>query len=179
MYRFANKNNFSYKKEKNEIDYAFVFLTIMCFYFEFSVPMVKRVKSLAYYLFINLNHRKNCKTIIRALNNPFRYDWIMSTMEIYRKIDNSPLNLSIYYPSNDNSFKEDFSINEATTASELMQDILHNSQVLKDSKEKDFYWIYLANNIEPLKYQYINHEQVLVQLIAEEEQNSLGENDMN
>ena len=178
LYRFANINNFSYKKEKNEVDYAFVFLTIMCFYFEFSVPMIKRVKGMAYYLFTNLSHRKNCKTIIRALNNPFRYDWIMSTMEIYRKIDNSPFNVCVNYPSNDGSFKEDFVITETTTASELMKDILKNSKVLKDSKEKDFYWIYYKNKEEPWKYQYINHEQVLVQLIAEEEQNEVGENDM-
>ena len=178
LYRFANINNFSFKKNKDEIDYSFVFLTIMCFYFEFNIPMIKRVKSLAYYLFINLSHRKNCKTIIRALNNPFRYDWIMSTMEIYRKIDNSPLNLTVSYPSNDGSFKEDFSITETTTASELMSDILQNSKILKDSKEKDFYWIYISNNEDPLKYQYINHEQILVQLIAEEEQNGLGENDL-
>ena len=178
IYRFANINNFSNKKEKNEIDYPFVLLTIMCFYFEFSVPMVKRVKSFAYYLFSNLSHRKNCKTIIRALNNPFRYDWIMSTLEIYRKLDNSELSLSVYYPSNDGSFKEDYLITETTTASELMKDIFENGKVLKDSKEKDFYWLYFTNNDEPWKYQYINHEQILVQLIAEEEQNELGENDI-
>ena len=178
LYRFANINNFSYKKEKNEVDYAFVFLTIMCFYFEFNVPMIKRVKGLAYYLFTNLSHRKNCKTIIRALNNPFRYNWVMSTMEIYRKIDNSPFNITVNYPSNDGSFKEDFVITETTTASELMKDILKNSKVLKDSREKDFYWIYYKNKEEPWKYQYINHEQVLVQLIAEEEHNDTRENDM-
>ena len=178
LYRFANVNNFSYKKEKNEIDYPFIFLMIMCFYFEFSVPMLKRVKSLAYYLFINLSHRKNCKTMIRALNNPFRYDWIMSTIEIYRKLDNSPLTLAVYYPSNDGSFKEEFTINETTTASDLMSEIMKNSQVLKESKEKDFYWIYFTYNDEPWKYQYINHEQILVQLIGEEEQNEIGENDI-
>ena len=116
--------------------------------------------------------------MIRALNNPFRYDWIMSTLEIYRKLDNSPLTLSVYYPSNDGSFKEDFTVNETTTASDLMSEVLKNSQVLKESKEKDFYWIYFTNNDEPWKYQYINHEQILVQLIAEEEQNELGENDI-
>ena len=178
LYRFANVNNFSYKKEKNDIDYPFIFLTIMCFYFEFSVPMIKRVKSFAYYLFSNLNHRKNCKTIIKALNNPFRYNWIMSTVEIYRKIDNSPLSIKVLYPSNDGSFKEDFIINETSTASDLMKDILENSQVLKNSKEKDFYWIYFSKNEEPWKYQYINHEQILVQLIAEEEQDDNGENDI-
>ena len=176
LYRFAN--NFSYKKDKNKIDYAFVFLTIMCFYFEFSVPMTKRIKNFAYYLFTNLSHRKNCKTIIRALNSPFRYDWVMSTVEIYRKIDNSPLTLSVYYPSNDGSFKEDFIITETTVASDLMKNILENGNVLKDSKEKDFYWIYFTSNEEPWKYQYINHEQILVQLIAKEEQNDKGENDI-
>ena len=178
LYRFANVNNFSYKKEKNDIDYPFIFLTIMCFYFEFSVPMIKRVKSFAYYLFSNLNHRKNCKMIIKALNNPFRYDWIMSTVEIYRKIDNSPLSIKVLYPSSDGSFKEDFVINETSTASDLMKNILENSQVLRNSKEKDFYWIYFSKNDEPWKYQYINHEQILVQLIAEEEQNENGENDL-
>ena len=46
------------------------------------------------------------------------------------------------------------------------------------SKEKDFYWIYFTNNEDPLKFQYINHEQILVQLIAEEEQDEAGENDI-
>ena len=178
LYRFANVDNFSYKKEKNDIDYTFIFLTIMCFYFEFSVPMIKRVKSFAYYLFSNLNHRKNCKTIVRALNNPFRYDWIMSTVEIYRKIDNSPLTIKVLYPSSDGSFKEDFIINETSTASDLMKNILENSILFRNSKEKDFYWIYFSKNDEPWKYQYINHEQILVQLIAEEEQNENGENDL-
>ena len=59
-----------------------------------------------------------------------------------------------------------------------MKDIFENGKVLKDSKEKDFYWLYFTNNDEPWKYQYINHEQILVQLIAEEEQNELGENDI-
>ena len=178
LYRFANKNNFNYKKEKNDIDYSFAFLTIMCFYFEFSVPMVKRVKNFAYYLFSQLNHRKYCKTIIRALNNPFRYNWVMSTFEIYRKIDNSAFYLSIYYPSHDSSFKEKFEITETTTASDLMKDVIEKGKVLKDSKEKDFYWIYFTNNEDPLKFQYINHEQILVQLIAEEEQDEAGENDI-
>ena len=102
----------------------------------------------------------------------------MSTVEIYRKIDNSPLTLSVYYPSNDGSFKEDFIITETTVASDLMKNILENGNVLKDSKEKDFYWIYFTSNEEPWKYQYINHEQILVQLIAKEEQNDKGENDI-
>ena len=178
LYRFANVDNFSYHKGKDEIDYPFVFLYIMCFYFEFNLPMTIRVKGFAYYLFSHLSHRKHCKGIIRALNNPFRYKWVMSTYELYHKIECKPLTLSIYYPSNDGSFKEDFTVNETTTASDLMSEVLKNSQVLKESKEKDFYWIYFTNNDEPWKYQYINHEQILVQLIAEEEQNELGENDI-
>ena len=43
IYRFANIDNFSYNKGKNDIDYPFIFLYIMCFYFEFSIPMIKRV----------------------------------------------------------------------------------------------------------------------------------------
>ena len=178
LYRFANVDNFSYRKGKNEIDYPFIFLYIMCFYFEFNVPMIKRVKGFAYYLFSHLNHRKHCKGIIRALNNPFRYKWVMSTYELYSKIDCKPLTLSIYYPSNDGSFKEDFIINETSTASDLMKDIYENSIILKDSKEKYFYWVYFTTNEQPWRYQYINYEQLLVELISVQEENEIGEKDL-
>ena len=138
----------------------------MCFYFEFSIPMIKRVKGFAYYLFSHLNHRKHCKGIVRALNNPFRYNWVMSTYEIYRKIDCKPMTLSIYYPSNDGSFKEDFIITETSTTKDLMNDILDKSIILRDSKEKDFYWIYFTTNEQPWRYDYINYEQILVELIG-------------
>ena len=178
LYRFANVDNFSYHKGKNEIDYPFVFLYIMCFYFEFSVPMVKRVKGFAYYLFSHLNHRKYCKGIIKALNNPFRYNWVMSTYELYFKIDCQPLKLSIYYPSNDGSFREDFIINETSTTNDLMKDVYQNSIILKDSKEKDFYWLYFTTNEQPWRYQYLNYEQILVQLIGMQEENEIGEEDI-
>ena len=178
LYRFANVDNFSYHKGKNEIDYPFVFLYIMCFYFEFSDPMINRVKGFAYYLFSHLNHRKHCKGIIRALNNPFRYNWVMSTYELYSKIDCKPLTLSIYYPSSDGSFKEDFIITETSTTKDLMKDISEKSLILKDSKEKDFYWVYFATNSEPYRYQYINYEQILVELIGVNEESEEGENDL-
>ena len=179
LYRFANVDNFSYKKGKNEIDYPFIFLYIMCFYFEFTTPMMKRVKGFAYYLFSHLNHRKHCKGIIRALNNPFRYNWVMSTYEMCSKIDCKPLTLSIFYPSNDGSFKEDFIINETSTSSTLMKDVLDKSIILKDSKEKDFYWIYFTTNEQPWVYQYINYEQVLVELIAVQEESERNEEESN
>ena len=178
IYRFANIDNFSYNKGKNDIDYPFIFLYIMCFYFEFSIPMIKRVKGFAYYLFSHLNHRKHCKGIIRALNNPFRYNWVMSTYEIYRKIDCKPMTLSIYYPSNDGSFKEDFIITETSTTKDLMNDILDKSIILRDSKEKDFYWIYFTTNEQPWRYDYINYEQILVELIGVEEESEAGEGDL-
>ena len=178
LYRFANVDNFSYHKGKNEIDYPFVFLYIMCFYFEFSIPMIKRVKGFAYYLFSHLNHRKHCKGIIRALNNPFRYKWVMSTYEMYTKIESRPLTLSIYYPSNDGSFKEDFIISETSTAHDLMKDVYEKSIILKDSKEKDFYWVYYTTNEQPWRYQYINYEQVLVELLSVQEENENEEKDL-
>ena len=178
LYRFANVDNFSYHKGKNEIDYPFIFLYIMCFYFEFNVPMVKRVKGFAYYLFSHLNHRKYCKGIIKALNNPFRYNWVMSTYELYHKIDCQPLKVSIYYPSNDGSFKEDFIINETSTTNDLMKDIYEKSRILGESKEKDFYWLYYTTNEQPWRYQYLNYEQILVQLLGMEEENEIGEEDV-
>ena len=178
LYRFANVDNFSYNCRKNQIDYPFVFLYIMCFYFQFSIPMIKRVKGFAYYLFSHLSHRKHCKGIIAALNNPFRYNWIMSTYELYSKIDCKPLTLSIYYPSSDGSFREDFIITETSTAKDLMKDITEKSLILKDSKEKDFYWIYFATNSEPYRYQYINYEQILVELIGVQEESEEGEGDL-
>ena len=179
LYRFANVDNFSYKKGKNEIDYPFIFLYIMCFYFEFNKSMKRRVKGFAYYLFSHLSHRKHCKGIIRALNNPFRYNWVMSTYEMCSKIDCKPLTLSIFYPSNDGSFKEDFIINETSTASSLVKDVLDASIILKDSKEKDFYWVYFTTNEQPWKYQYIKYEQILVELIAAQEENEKKEENNN
>ena len=179
LYRFANVDNFSYKKGKNEIDYPFIFLYIMCFYFEFTIPMKTRVKGFAYYLFSHLNHRKHCKGIIRALNNPFRYNWVMSTYEMCCKIDCKPLTLSLFYPSNDGSFKEDFIINETSTSSTLMKDVLDKSIILKDSKEKGFYWVYFTTNEQPWRYQYINYEQVLVELIAVQEESERDEESNN
>ena len=179
LYRFANVDNFSYKKGKNEIDYPFIFLYIMCFYFEFNQNMKIRVKGFAYYLFSHLNHRKHCKGIIRALNNPFRYNWVMSTYEMCCKIDCKPLTLTIFYPSNDGSFKEDFIIYETSTASSLMKDVLEKSIILKDSKEKDFYWVYFTTNEEPWQYQYIKYEQILVELIAVQEESQREEESNN
>ena len=178
LYRFANIDNFSYNKGKNDIDYPFIFLYIMCFYFEFNIPMIRRVKGFAYYLFSHLNHRKHCKGIIRALNNPFRYNWVMSTYEIYRKIDCKPMNICVHYPSNDGSFREDFIITETSTANDLMKDILEYSLVLKDSKEKDFYWIYFTTNDQPSRYDHISCEQNLVELMGVEEERELDENDI-
>ena len=178
LYRFANVDNFSYNNRKNQIDYPFVFLYIMCFYFQFSTPMIKRVKGFAYYLFSHLSHRKHCKGIIAALNNPFRYNWVMSTYELYSKIDCKPLTLCIYYPSSDGSFREDFIITETSTAKDLMEDISEKSLILKDSREKDFYWIYFATNSEPYRYQYINYEQILVELIGVQEESEEGEGDL-
>ena len=40
----------------------------------------------------------------------------MSTYEIYRKIGCKPMTLSIYYPLNDGSFREDFIITETSTS---------------------------------------------------------------
>ena len=178
IYRFANRDGFSYKKEKNELDYPFIFLYIMCFYFEFNITMIRSIKGFVYYLFSKLSHRKHCKGIIRALNNPFRYKWVMSTTEIYKKINALPFNITIYYPSIDPKFNEIFTIEETTTAGDLIQLILEKSVVLKDSKEKDFYWIYYTSNDDPENFQYLNHEQLLVELMGIEEENSLTENEV-
>ena len=102
----------------------------------------------------------------------------MSTYEIYRKIDCKPMTLSIYYPSNDGSFKEDFIITETSTTKDLMNDILDKSIILRDSKEKDFYWIYFTTNEQPWRYDYINYEQILVELIGVEEESEAGEGDL-
>ena len=170
LYRFANRDNFSYKKEKNEYDYPFIILYLMCHYFEFSESMIRRIKGFVYYLFSNMSHRKHCKGIIKALNNPYRYDWVMSTYEIYKKINCENIVIEIFYPSNNNNLKEEFEINETTTAGKLFEIIKEKSFVLKDSVEKEQYWIYYVSNDNPISFQFINYEELILKLISIQEE---------
>ena len=148
-----------------KINYPFAFLYIMCWYFEFNETMIRRVKGFVYYLFSHMIQRKYCKGIIRALNNPFRYTFPMSTYEIIKKITNKPLTVEVTFPSA-NKIKEKYEITETTTIGDLFQKVKYNSEILSESIEKGLYWIYYVSNDKPCNFQYLINEDLIVELIG-------------
>ena len=166
-----NTTNVNQTTQEKKINYPFAFLYLMCWYFDFNETMIRRIKGFIYYLFAHLIQRKFCKGIIRALNNPYRYSWVMSTFEIIKKIRNEPLIIDVSYPSHENRIKESYEITETTTVGELVTKIRNESINLKECSERGLYWLYYVINDKPNNYQYLSNEELIVDLIGSSEEN--------
>ena len=140
--------NFSFIEEDDENDnvkrFSFGILYIILFYIDFNLGLKIYIKEFLLDLYIHRYYPSYCKHALRALNNNYRYDWIMSSFEIHNRLFyNSQIKIKIYFTYD---YYEIYYIDEHTTVYDLYLDIYNNSKFFKNFKNKKLYWIYLVQN---------------------------------
>ena len=148
--KYMNRDNFNFSfiEEDDENDnvkrFSFGILYIILFYIDFNLGLKIYIKEFLLDLYIHRYYPPYCKHALRALNNNYRYDWIMSSFEIHNRLFyNSQIKIKIYFTYD---YYEIYYIDEHTTVYDLYLDIYNNSKFFKNFKNKKLYWIYLVQN---------------------------------
>ena len=159
--KFMNRENFDFSfvnesdKNNNVKRFSFGILYIILFYLEFNLGLKIYIKEFLLDLYIHRYFPPYCKHALNALNNSYRYDWIMSSFEIHNRLFyNNKIKIKIYFTY---EYYEYYYIDEHTTVYDLFIDIFNNSQFFKNFKNKKLYWIYLVQN-DPLKDELLPDE---------------------
>ena len=159
--KYMNRENFEFSftnesdKNNNVKRFSFGILYIILFYIEFNLGLKIYIKEFLLDLYLHRYFPPYCKHALNALNNNYRYDWIMSSFEIHNRLYyNNIIKIKIYFT---NDYYEYYNINEHTTVYDLFNDIFNNSQFFKNFKNKKLYWIYLVQN-DPLKDELLPDE---------------------
>jgi len=159
--KYMNRENFDFSftnesdKNNNVKRFSFGILYIILFYIEFNLGLKIYIKEFLLDLYLHRYFPSYCKHALSALNNNYRYDWIMSSFEIHNRLYyNNIIKVKIYFT---NDYFEYYNINEHTTVYDLFNDIFNNSQFFKNFKNKKLYWIYLVQN-DPLKDELLPDE---------------------
>ena len=161
--KYMNRENFNFSfLDENEGDinnnikrFSFGILYILLFYLEFNLGLKIYIKEFLLDLYIHRYFPPYCKHALNALNNNYRYDWIMSSYEIHNRLFyNNQIRLKIYFTYD---YYEVYYIDEHTTVYDLFLDIFNNSQFFKNFRNKKLYWIYLVQN-DPLKDELLPDE---------------------
>ena len=159
--KYMNRENFDFSftnesdKNNNVKRFSFGILYIILFYIEFNLGLKIYIKEFLLDLYLHRYFPSYCKHALSALNNNYRYDWIMSSFEIHNRLYyNNIIKVKIYFT---NDYYEYYNINEHTTVYDLFNDIFNNSQFFKNFKNKKLYWIYLVQN-DPLKDELLPDE---------------------
>ena len=161
--KYMNRDNFNFSfLDENEDDinnnikrFSFGILYIMLFYLEFNLGLKIYIKEFLLDLYIHRYFPPYCKHALNALNNNYRYDWIMSSYEIHNRLFyNNQIRIKIYFTYD---YYEIYYIDEHTTVYDLFLDIFNNSQFFKSFRNKKLYWIYLVQN-DPLKDELLPDE---------------------
>ena len=159
--KFMNRENFNFAYA-NESDinnnvkrFSFGILYIILFYIEFNLGLKIYIKEFLLALYIQRYFPPYCKHALSALNNNFRYDWIMSSFEIHNRLFyNNIIKIKIYFTYD---YYEIYNIDEHTTVYDLFIEIFNNSPFFKNFKNRKLYWIYLVQN-DPLKDELLPDE---------------------
>ena len=171
--KYMNRENFNFTiwayendKNNNMKRLSFGILYILMFYLEFNLGLKIYIKEFLLDLYIHRYFPSYCKNSLHALNNNFRYDWVMSAFEIHNRIFfKNKMEIKIYFTYN---YYEIYYIDEHTTVYDLFLDIFNNSKYFQDFKDKKLYWIYLVEN-DPLK------DELLPDLIKDEYEVEINE----
>ena len=153
--KYMNRENFNFtiwssEKDKNNNmkRFSFGILYIILFYLDFHLGLKIYIKEFLLDLYIHRYFPSYCKNALHALNNNYRYDWVMSAFEIHNRIFyKNKIEIKVYFTYN---YYEKYYIDEHTTVYDLFLDIFNNSKYFKNFKDKKLYWIYLVEN-DPLK----------------------------
>ena len=148
--KYMNRDNFNFSfiednDENNNVKrFSFGILYILLFYLDFNLGLKIYIKEFLLDLYIHRYYPPYCKHALRALNNNYRYDWIMSSFEIHNRLFyNSQIKIKIYFSYD---YYEIYYIDEHTTVYDLFLDIYNNSKFFKNFNNKKLYWIYLVQN---------------------------------
>jgi hypothetical protein len=159
--KYMNRENFefSFTNETNINDnmkrFSFGIMYIILFYLEFNLGLKIYIKEFLLDLYIHRYFPHYCKNALNALNNNYRYDWIMSSFEIHNRLFyNNKIKIKIYFTYD---YYEIYYIDEHTTVYDLYFDIYYNSKYFQYFKNKKLYWIYLVQN-DPLKDELLPDE---------------------
>ena len=87
--------------------------------------------------------------MLDGINNPYRYEWIMSSYEMKQRLFNETIKIKIFFYE---GYYETYEINEHTTILDLFQKIINVSPIMSKIKERDLYWIYLIENTKGYNY---------------------------
>ena len=154
--KYMNRDNFTFYASEDYINnynnntkrFSFGILYLILFYLEFNLGLKIYIKEFLLDLYINRYYPHYCKYALTALNNNYRYDWIMSSYEIHHRLFyKNKIVIKIYFTD---VYYEIYYIDEHTTVYDLYLDIYNNSEFFKNFKNKKLYWIYLVQN-DPLR----------------------------
>ena len=171
--KYMNRENFNFTiwayendKNNNMKRFSFGILYIVLFYLEFNLGLKIYIKEFLLDLYIHRYFPSYCKNALFALNNSYRYDWVMSAFEIHNRLFNkNKIEIKIYFTYN---YYEKYYIDEHTTVYNLFLDVFNNSKYFQNFKDKKLYWIYLVEN-DPLK------DELLPNSIKEEYEQEINE----
>ena len=118
-----NRENFNFEFT-NETDinnnvkrFSFGILYLLLFYLDFNLGLKIYIKEFLLDLYIHRYYPPYCKHALRALNNNYRYDWIMSSFEIHNRLFyNNKIKIKIYFTYD---YYEIYYIDEHTTVYDL------------------------------------------------------------
>ena len=141
--KFINRERFEFSDQNEKTKYSFGVFYLVMFYLELSQGMLIYLKQFIAYLYLRRYNSGYCKKIIRALNNPYRYDYVMSSYEVTNRLESKKLPIKIFFQE---TISETYDIDEHTTVLDLLENVLQNSRFLSRFKEKDLYWIFIEGN---------------------------------
>jgi len=90
--KYMNRENFEFSftnesdKNNNVKRFSFGILYIILFYIEFNLGLKIYIKEFLLDLYLHRYFPPYCKHALNALNNNYRYDWIMSSFEIHNRL---------------------------------------------------------------------------------------------
>ena len=152
--KFMNRDNFEFSVLKtDQARYSFGILYILSFYLELKEGLIIFLKEFLCYLYIRRYFPHYCKRMLDGLNNPYRYEWVMSSYEMKQRLFNENIKIKIFFYE---GYYETYEINEHTTILDLFQKIINTSPIMSKINERDLYWIYLIENTKG--YNYNIHE---------------------
>jgi hypothetical protein len=114
--------------------------------------------------------RKYMKGVIRALNNSYRYDFVMSTFEVLCKLHCRSMRVDVWFPSHHYRNKEEYGVNEETKVGELFRKIKQGSKHMKEWSEKGLYWVYFVDNENASDVELLKYERKVVEVIGSSEE---------
>ena len=153
--KYMNRENFNFSiwayesdKNNNMKRLSFGIFYIILFYLDFNLGLKIYIKEFLLDLYIHRYFPSYCKNALYALNNNYRYDWVMSAFEIHNRIFyKNKIEIKIYFTYN---YYEIYYVDEHTTVYDLFLDVFNNSKYFQNFKDKKLFWIYLVEN-DPLK----------------------------